>query len=459
MKSSKCTLSFFGAAGTVTGSKTLVTFNGKRVLIDCGLFQGLKALRTQNWQDFPIPPKEIDEVILTHAHLDHCGYLPKLVNQGFSGPIHCTQPTAYLVKIILEDSAKIQEEESDRANRLGYTSHAEAKPLYTLQDVQNVLPLLVGHEYSEWVLINPTFKFQLHTAGHILGSAMIEMEVGEKTIVFSGDLGTSEPLLLTPPKHLKRANLLVLESTYGDRLHPETPAYDDVKIAVLSAAKKNGTLIIPTFAVERAQEIIYLLTLLKANGDIPDLPVFLDSPMGINATKVFLKYPSWHAIGEKRCQDMCNGIHLIKDAAHSRSVQADDSPKIVLAGSGMITGGRVLHYLYKHISNPESTLLLAGFQAAGTRGRQIQEGANEIKFFGTWHPVRMEVFQTASLSAHADQADLIDWTAQFDKHLTKVLLNHGEPMASHTLALQIQDKLGISAEVAQPNTIYNLESN
>jgi len=186
--------------------------------------------------------------------------------------------------------------------------------------------------------------------------------------------------------------------------------------------------------VERAQEIIYLLTLLKANGDIPDLPVFLDSPMGINATKVFLKYPSWHAIGEKRCQDMCNGIHLIKDAAHSRSVQADDSPKIVLAGSGMITGGRVLHYLYKHISNPESTLLLAGFQAAGTRGRQIQEG-------------------------HADQADLIDWTAQFDKHLTKVLLNHGEPMASHTLALQIQDKLGISAEVAQPNTIYNLESN
>ncbi len=446
---SNASITFLGAAGTVTGSKTLLEFGGKRVLIDCGLFQGLKNLRVQNWAEFPVKPSTVDAVILTHAHLDHCGYLPKLVREGFNGPIHCTPPTADLTKIILEDSAKIQEEEANRANRYGYTSHEEAKPLYTLDHVKQTLPLLVEHEYSEWVLLDTDLKFQLHNAGHILGSAIVEMVFGDKTIVFSGDLGTFEPLLLTPPKHLKRADYIVTESIYGDRLHPQIKAIDELKSAVLRADQKNGILIIPTFAVERAQEIIYILTQLKFQESIPDIPIFLDSPMGANATEVFLKHPGWHTLGEKRCKEMCQNIIVVRDIQQSKSVLNSDSPKIVLAGSGMVTGGRVLHYLAKHIGNPESTVLLAGFQAAGTRGRQMQEGVHEVKFFGQWHRVRAEIIQTAGLSAHADQNDLLKWLGQFDKTTKKIFINHGEPMASHSLKLKIQDVLHVDSQVAE----------
>lgn len=452
----KASLTFFGAAGTVTGSKTLFEYSGKKILIDCGLFQGLKNLRLQNWDDFPIKASSIDAIILTHAHLDHCGYLPKLVREGFHGPIHCTPPTADLTKIILEDSAKIQEEEADRANRYGYTSHDEAKPLYTLDNVKDTLPLLVKHEFSEWVLLDNDLKFQLHNAGHILGSAVVELVFGERTIVFSGDLGTYKPLLLNPPKHLKRADFVVIESTYGDRLHPKKEAIEELKEAVLKADGKNGILIIPTFAVERAQEIIYLLTLLQSQDAIPDLPIFLDSPMGANATEVFLNHPGWHTLGEKRCKEMCNNIIIVKDIQQSKSVLNSDSPKIVLAGSGMISGGRVLHYLAKHISNPETTVLLAGFQAEGTRGRQLQEGVHEIKFFGQWHSVKAEIIQTASLSAHADQNDILKWLGQFDKTTKKIFINHGEPMASHSLKLKVQDVLEIECQIAESRVTYRI---
>lgn len=450
-------LTFYGAAGTVTGSKTLLSYNEKRVLVDCGLFQGLKELRGRNWKDFDIPPREIDEVIITHGHLDHCGYLPRLVKDGFNGPIHCTHPSIDLIKIILEDSAKIQEEEAERANRYGYTSHKEAKPLYPLEDVQRVLPLLVGHDYSEWVIIDPDISFQLHNAGHILGSSMVEMKVNDKTIVFSGDLGQEDPLLLESPKLIKHADYVVLESTYGDRLHPETPAIEELEAAIHAADKKNGILIIPTFAVERAQEIIYLISELKNANRIPDIPVFLDSPMGINATKVFLKYPSWHAIGEQRCKEMCHSIYIIKDAEHSRKVREDNAPKIVLAGSGMLTGGRVLHHLDKHIDNPETTLLLAGFQAEGTRGRQLQEGLHEVKFFGNWRKVKIEIHHTTGLSAHADQNDLIDWVAHIKNRPSRIFLNHGESMACHTLALKLKDTLGLEVTEASPGVRYALD--
>ena len=453
----EATLTFYGAAGTVTGSKTLFEYAGKKVLIDCGLFQGLKNLRLQNWADFPIKASAIDAVILTHAHLDHCGYLPKLVREGFSGPIHCTPPTADLTKIILEDSAKIQEEEADRANRYGYTSHAEAKPLYTVDNVKQTLPLLVRHEFSEWVLLDNEIKFQMHNAGHILGSALVELKFGEQTIVFTGDLGTYHPLLLNPPKHLKRADYIETESTYGDRLHPEREAIEELKEAVLKADSKNGVLIIPTFAVERAQEIIYLLTLLKYQDLIPEIPVFLDSPMGANATEVFLNHPGWHTLGEKRCKEMCHNIIIVKDIQQSKSILNSNSPKIVLAGSGMVSGGRVLHYLANHISNPETRVLLAGFQAEGTRGRQLQEGVHEIKFFGQWHSVKAEIIQTAGLSAHADQNDIMKWLGQFDKTTKKVFINHGEPMASHSLKLKIKDVLNLESQVVESGTTYSLE--
>lgn len=455
-KNARPSLTFLGAVGTVTGSKTVLRTNDKVVLIDCGLFQGLKDLRLQNWEPLPINPAEIDEVILSHGHLDHCGYLPKLVKDGFRGPIHCTFPTVDLCKIILEDSAKIQEEEAARANKYGYSSHKEAKPLYTLKDVADMIPHLVGHNYSEWVLIDEVTKFQFHNAGHILGSALVEMVSGEIKLVFSGDIGTHDPMLLSPPKHLKQADYIVIESTYGDRLHPEQSAFDAIKNAVQSADRKNGILIIPTFAVERAQEIIYILSQLKEQNLIPDLPVFLDSPMGANATEVFLRYPEWHKLGESRCKAMCNAINIVADAKHSKAVLENDSPKIVLAGSGMVTGGRVLYYLAKHISNPQSTVLLAGFQAEGTRGRQLQEGVHEIKFFGKWHRVNAEIIQTATLSAHGDQADLLEWLGKFNERTKGVFINHGEPNAAHTLKLKIEDSLGFEATIAKPGVKYRL---
>ncbi|MEX2596858.1 MAG: MBL fold metallo-hydrolase [Salibacteraceae bacterium] len=449
MTKSQTTLQFLGAAGTVTGSKTLISHQDKKVLIDCGLFQGLKELRLKNWEDFEVNPSTIDEVILTHAHLDHCGYLPKLVNAGFNGPIHCTSPTKDLVKIILEDSAKIQEEEADRANKYGYSSHKKAKPLYNSEDVARVLPLLVTHEYSEYFFVSTEMKFQFHNAGHILGAAIIEAEIGAKKIVFSGDIGTYQPLLLTPPKHLKEADYIVIESTYGDRLHPEILPEEEIKQAILKADEKNGILIIPTFAVERAQEIIYLISVLKSKDAIPDIPVFLDSPMGANATEVFLKYPTWHKLGEQRVKQMCSEIHIVKNIAQSISIREDEGRKIILAGSGMITGGRVLHHLSKHISNPKTTVLLAGFQAAGTRGRQLQEGVHEIKFFGKWHQVKAEIIQISSLSAHGDQNDMLKWLGQFGNNPRKVFINHGEANASHTFKLKIQDALGLKAQTVQ----------
>ncbi|RMG31829.1 MAG: MBL fold metallo-hydrolase [Bacteroidetes bacterium] len=450
----KTSLKFLGAAGTVTGSKTLLQQAGRRILIDCGLFQGLKELRLLNWEDFPLDPVSIESLLLTHAHLDHCGYIPLLVKKGFRNPIHCTEPTVALSQIILTDSAKIQEEEAERANRYGYTKHHPAKPLYTRADVTHSMPFFTPHQYREWVIINEYFKFQFLNAGHILGSAMVEVKAGDKKILFSGDLGRARPMLLRPPAHPPGADVLVLESTYGDRFHPQVDAKEELHEIIWGCYEKNGTLIVPTFAVERAQELLFLLAQLRREARLPELPIFLDSPMGINATDVYLQAEGWHRLSAEQLTDMSTVAHLITDVQTSKAVVADPRPKIVLAGSGMITGGRVLHYLSRHLADPRSTVLLVGYQAAGTRGRALEEGATELKFFGEYHPVKAEVRKISSLSGHADQGEIMQWLRRFKRAPKQVLLNHGEPQAAHALRVKIEYELGWPCAVVQPGRDY-----
>lgn len=420
-------LSFLGAAGTVTGSKTLFEKNGKRILIDCGLFQGLKELRKLNWINLPISVDSIDCVLLTHAHLDHCGYLPVLARNGYSGPIHCTKATKELTNIILLDSAKIQEEDAERANRHRYSKHDEAKPLYTVKDVQKTMELFITHEYNEWVIFNNDVKFCFKNSGHILGAAMIELKTDDQTILFSGDLGRKDPLLLYPRKVIKEADVLILESTYGDRIHSQQNVQKELEKIILETYENRGILMIPTFAVERTQELMFLLNELIVSESIPKIPIYLDSPMGINSTNVYDKYPELHNHSRYITNQMYDLVHYISDYEQSRSIVMDSKPKIVLAGSGMMEGGRILHYLNNHMNNPKNTLLFVGYQGAGTRGRAILEGAKEIKFFGQYHKINCQIRSITALSGHADQDEIIEWLDGFRKKPRLIFLNHGEP--------------------------------
>jgi metallo-beta-lactamase family protein len=436
------TLKFLGGAGTVTGSKTLVQLNGKRILIDCGLFQGLKELRNMNWMDFAINPATIDAVILTHAHLDHCGYLPLLVKKGFTGSIHCTWPTMNLTEIILKDSAKIQEEDAERANKHGYSRHERALPLYEVKDVEACLPLFVGHELNEWVILNEFMKFEFLNSGHILGGAFVNLKVDDETIIFCGDIGRKEPMLLYPPKHIKEADYIIMESTYGDRNHEKSENVKAELLAIVNETiKNNGTLMIPSFAVERTQELMYLIYQLKQERKFPKIDVFLDSPMGINATKVFHQYHSWQKISSKEINEMYQDIIFINDILQSKALVADNKSKIVIAGSGMIEGGRILHYLNKHIEMPNDTLLFVGFQGEGTRGRSIVEGDSEIKFFGQFRKVLCNIRSISSLSSHADREEIMDWLRNFKKPPKTLFLNHGEPHQTEALRVKIQHEL------------------
>jgi len=430
-------LTFLGAAGTVTGSKTLFEKNGKRILIDCGLFQGLKELRKLNWVNLPVPVDSIETVLLTHAHLDHCGYLPVLTRNGYKGPIHCTKATKELTNIILLDSAKIQEEDAERANRHQYTKHNKAKPLYTVEDVHKTMELFITHDYNEWVIINSDMKFCFKNSGHILGASMIEIKTDQQTILFSGDLGRAEPLLLYPRKVIKEADVLVLESTYGDRIHSEQNIKAELEKVILETYENRGILMIPTFAVERTQELMFLLNELIVSESIPNIPIYLDSPMGINSTNVYDKYPDLHNHSRYVINQMYEIAHYISDYQQSRSVVMDSKPKIVLAGSGMLEGGRILHYLNNHMNNRNNTLLFVGYQGAGTRGRAILEGAREIKFFGQYHKVNCQIRSIGGLSGHADQEEIIDWLRGFRNKPKTIFLNHGEPHQRDALRTKI----------------------
>lgn len=450
-------ITFLGAAGTVTGSKTLIETRNYRVLVDCGLFQGIKDLRNLNWASFPIRPDKIDAIILTHAHLDHCGYLPVLVKNGFKGPIHCTHATRELSEIILKDSAKIQEEDAQRANEYKYSSHKKALPLYTIQEAIDTFDQFVGHDYHEWTILNEDFKFSLINNGHILGSAMVDLHVNSKKVLFSGDMGRTKPMLLYPPKKIKEADYLILESTYGDRLHQDEQLTHQLEKVINETYERRGILMIPSFAVERTQEMIYLLHQLKEKGALPKIPIYLDSPMGINSTKVYEKYNELQNIPRFELNHMYDFIHFISDYDASCEIVEDDNPKIVLAGSGMLEGGRIIHYLHKHGANSNNTLLFVGYQSEGTRGRALMEGSKEIKFFGEYRPINCQIKSFSSMSCHADQSELLEWLGHFSKFPSKIFLNHGEPHQRDALRVKIKDNFATEVITPNMNSEYKLD--
>jgi metallo-beta-lactamase family protein len=450
-------IKFLGAADTVTGSKFLLSVNNKNILVDCGLFQGIKKLRVLNWKKLPVDLTSIDLVILTHAHLDHIGYLPRLVKQGYKNTIYCSPPTLDLARIILEDSAKIQEEEASISNKHELSSHKPALPLYDLQDVHKTLRLFETKETDQWHNLAENIKFRYRKNSHILGSVYIEFKVNNSRIVFSGDIGNDDDLLLHPPEKPKLADYLVMESTYGDRLHPESNPVDNLLQQIKSAYNKKGILLIPSFALERTQSLIYILHLLRKRKALPDIPVYLDTPMGYNVSKVFKDYSYWLKISEKECAEMFNHIRIIKSVDESKSVVFNDDSKIVIAGSGMITGGRILFYLQNHLHKESTTVLLVGFQAEGTRGRQLIDGAQEIKMLGNYYPVKAEIAELESLSAHADQQGLINWLNELTNKPKTVFLVHGEPAAADALRVKINYVKKYNCVVPSLNEEFELQ--
>ena len=433
---------FFGAAGTVTGSKFLLETGEKNILIDCGLFQGLKELRELNWANLPFAPSKIDLVLLTHGHLDHTGYLPRLFTQGFIGPVIGTAPTLAIAEIILLDSAKIQEEDAVRANEEGKSIHQPALPLYNIEDTEKTLQLFQSRETDQWYTVSNDIKYRFRRNGHILGACYIELEIFGKIFVFSGDIGREEDYLLESPARPEWADYLVLESTYGNRLHPDEDLEQIFSEAIKETLENNGTLIIPSFAVERLQTLMYRLWRLYDQNKIPRIPIFLDSPMGNEVLGVFERFPTWHKISWHDIKAMKDFFHIITSYKDTWKTIDDNRPKVVIAGSGMVTGGRVLTYLRYYLDKPETTVLLAGFQAEGTRGRQLLEGAQEIKIFGKYCPVKAKIKNINSLSAHADQQELLSWISEIKNIPEIVFLVHGEKTASDVLRVKIKDTLG-----------------
>jgi metallo-beta-lactamase family protein len=440
-------IKFLGGAGTVTGSKTLVESNGIRILIDCGQFQGIKPLRELNWEPLPILPNTIDFVLLTHGHLDHCGWLPRLVNQGFEGKIYCTSPTAAIAKLILLDSAKIQEEEAERANKEHYSKHEKAEPLYNVIQAEKVFPLFRVLKTNEEVMLDPEISAVFRNAGHIIGTCSIELKLEGKTLVFSGDIGRDDDVLMYPPIKPKEADYVFLESTYGNRIHPD----EDVKLLletyINNTNQINGTVIIPSFAVERAQTIMYLLWQLKIENKIPDISYIIDTPMGISVLDIFMNNRNWHKLSESDCIEMCKMFTLNSDYKETITSIFDKQPKVVIAASGMITGGRVLSYLERYIGLPETTVIIVGYQAEGTRGRKLLEGATEIKIYGKYYPVLAKILEIEGLSAHGDQNDLLNWLSDLKKKPEKVFLVHGENQPADELRIKINEKYGFDCTV------------
>lgn len=440
-------IKFLGGAGTVTGSKTLVESNGIRILIDCGQFQGIKPLRELNWEPLPILPNTIDFVLLTHGHLDHCGWLPRLVNQGFEGKIYCTSPTAAIAKLILLDSAKIQEEEAERANKERYSKHEKAEPLYNVIQAEKVFPHFRVLKTNEEVMLDPEISAVFRNAGHIIGACSIELKLEGKTLVFSGDIGRDDDVLMFPPIKPKEADYVFLESTYGNRIHPD----EDVKLLletyINNTYQINGTVIIPSFAVERAQTIMYLLWQLKIENKIPDISYIIDTPMGISVLDIFMNNRNWHKLSESDCIEMCQMFTLNSDYKETITSIFDKQPKVVIAASGMITGGRVLSYLERYIGLPETTVIIVGYQAEGTRGRKLLEGATEIKIYGKYYPVLAKILQIEGLSAHGDQNDLLNWLSDLKKKPEKVFLVHGENQPADELRIKINEKYGFDCAV------------
>jgi metallo-beta-lactamase family protein len=430
---------FLGATGTVTGSKYLLTSGSRRILVDCGLFQGLKQLRLKNREPLSVDPKSIDAVVLTHAHIDHSGYLPLFVKNGFSGKVYCSRATRDLCNILLPDAGHLQEEEAKYANKRGFSKHAPALPLYTQADAERSLALLAPIDFDEDIDLGGGLTLRISPSGHILGSSFVQLKDSNTSILFSGDLGRPDDLIMSAPVRVRQADYLVIESTYGDRLHD--PADPQIKLGEIinKTVARDGVVIIPVFAVGRAQELLYYIHLLKAAGTIADVPVYLNSPMAVDVTQIYHQHRSEHRLTPAQCDAMCHAARFVNSVEESKQLNLRSGPMIILAASGMATGGRVVHHLKAFAPDPRNTILFVGFQAAGTRGAAILNGAESIKIHGEYVPVRAEVYALSNLSAHADYAEIMGWLAGFEKPPRQTFITHGEPTAADALRHRIEE--------------------
>ena len=449
-------VNFLGASGVVTGSKFLIETSEQNILIDCGMFQGLKTLRELNWSNLPVDVKSIDIVLLTHGHLDHVGYLPRLLKQGFRGKIVGTAPTLAIAGIILKDSAKIHEEEAEKANKEKYTKHKPALPFYTVEEAEQTIKLFHAEEDDKWISLTENISYCFQYNGHIIGATFIELDINGKRFVFSGDIGRTNDYLLKNPKTPEWADYLFIESTYGNKLHPEEDVETILEDIIKETINKKGNLIIPSFAVERLQTLMYILWQLYKQRRIPNIPIFIDSPMGNNVLDVFKNFPNWHRLTTEEYYAMCNHVNIVQSYRETWETIDDKRSKIVIAGSGMVTGGRVLTYLQQLIDEPSTTVLLVGYQAEGTRGRQLKEGVHEIRFFGKYYPVKATIKTIESLSAHADQEDLLNWMKTIKNIPEMVYLIHGEPTALDAFRTKIKNTYGWHVKIPQLTDVEKL---
>lgn len=450
-------LRFLGAAGTVTGSRHLLTADGRMILFDCGLFQGIKPLRLRNWAPFPVAPDKIEAVVLSHAHLDHSGYLPRLIREGFRGPIYCSEATLDLCRLLLLDSAHLQEADADYLNRHRLSKHEPALPLYTVADAQRAIDALRPVPFHAPTALAGGQQFQLMRAGHILGASIVEIGYPGGKLVFSGDLGRYHDPLMPPPEPVKQADYLVVESTYGNRQHDAQDVLDVLADIILRAIKRGGSIVIPSFAVGRAQLLLFHLWRLKQAGRIPkDLPVYLDSPMASSAVDIHLRHVGDQLLSPSDARAAFGMAAYVNDVEQSKALDASPMPKIIVSASGMATGGRVIHHLKHYASDPRHTILFAGFQAMGTRGAAMLDGARTVKIHGEYIPVRAEVDNLAMLSAHADSDEILRWLSGFDRPPTHTFIVHGEPDAADALRLRIKDELGWRCHAVQDGESANL---
>jgi metallo-beta-lactamase family protein len=434
-------IEFLGGVGTVTGSKYLLEHNGRRLLVDCGLFQGLKQLRLRNWEPLPVKASEIDAVLLTHAHMDHSGYVPRLVKLGFKGPVYCSGATRDLCELLLPDSGRLQEEEADFANRHGHSKHKPALPLYTQEEAGAALKrfetIPFDKEHSPW----PGWSWRLKRAGHILGAASVHISWTGGSILFSGDLGRSDDLVMRPPESPGQADYVVVESTYGDRRHRDVDTLMALADVVNRTAARGGVVVIPSFAVGRAQTILHCIHLLKKAHRIPDMPVYLNSPMAADATRIFRHHLDEHRLSAEQCATMSKEVTIANTVEESKRLSTLTFPSIIVSASGMATGGRVLHHLKTYAPDARNTILFAGFQAAGTRGAALVGGSEAVKIHGAYVPVRAEVANLDTLSAHADREQLLAWLGAL-RTPKRVFVTHGEPVAADALRLAIEERHG-----------------